>query len=259
MDRNGSNSNRLKTMQRTVFLLWLAALAVPQAFAQGAPAAAAPAPNRQPISAEEKQRLLGEARDLRQHAAELRREGDARQAEADTACYKKFLVNDCLAEAKKARLAVTQETRRMELRAGEIEREVKRRERETAAQERIDSEPERREQAQRDQAKRQAGETEKANRRAAHARQREETKAAAARDRETRQRRDAAKAVGRAKAVAEAGERAEATRRQQAEIDRKIAEHDRKKAEKAAEREAEARKAQAREKGSPPVLPPAAK
>jgi colicin import membrane protein len=245
MDRKPSNS--LKAAWRSALLLGLAALAGGEALGQGTPPAAsvaAQAPNREPISADEKRRLLDEANELRQRAAQLRREGDTRQTEDNAACYKKFLVNACLDKAKKARLVVTEETRRLDLRAGDIEREVKRREREAAAQERIDTEPERREQAERDQAKRQADELDKTSRRAAHARQREQTKAAAARDRESRQRRDAAKASDRAEAEAKARERAEATRAQQAEIDRKIAEHDRKKAEKAAEEEAEARKAE---------------
>ena len=105
-------------MRKTIVLLLLSLLSL-TATAQV---------NSQPLSAAEREEKLGRARTLKAEAAESQKAADAKQKTANDACYKKFQVSSCLDAARKEHTASTREAKRKDLEAGEIERDVKRRE-----------------------------------------------------------------------------------------------------------------------------------
>ncbi len=81
-----------------------------------------------PMPEAEKQQKLERARSLNAEASSMKKEADARQKATNEACYKKFLVSSCLEDAAKVHTQSVREAKRKELEAGELERDVKRRE-----------------------------------------------------------------------------------------------------------------------------------
>jgi hypothetical protein len=181
------------------------------------------------VTEQERQQGLDQVQSIRQRADELRREAELRFAESNAGCYSKFLVASCLSDAKQVRIKSMQEARRMDLQAGDIERELKRRLRADDERRRAQREAEKREQAARGRAQRAAELQRGAARQAERTRQAEQNGAG---ELQQRHQRDAEKAKARAARVSEAHDRAEAARRQRAEIDRKIAEHAKRQAER---------------------------
>lgn len=183
------------------------------------------------VKEEERQQLAARVQAIRQRADELRRAAESRFAETNAACYSKFLVASCLHDAKQVRIKSIQEARRMDLEAGAIERDLNRRLRADDEYRRAQREAEKREQAARGREERATELQRGAARQAEHTRRAEQD---GARELQQRRQRDAEKAQARAARVSEAHDRAEAARRQRAEIDRKIAEHAKRQAERKA-------------------------
>jgi colicin import membrane protein len=69
---------------------------------------------------------LDRAQRLHNEAAAIREESDRHHLAAQTECWKKFLVNACLDDARKAHMEETVKARALDKEAREIEREVKR-------------------------------------------------------------------------------------------------------------------------------------
>ncbi len=69
---------------------------------------------------------LEEAAAQRQQAEQMRTEAEERFVREQSACYKKFLVNDCLEDAKKQRTQSMIEARKLEVPARDFEREAHR-------------------------------------------------------------------------------------------------------------------------------------
>jgi lipopolysaccharide export LptBFGC system permease protein LptF len=80
-----------------------------------------------PMPEAERQQKLERARSLNAEASSMKKEADARQKAANEVCYKKFLVSSCLEDAAKTHTQSVREAKRKELEAGELERDVKRR------------------------------------------------------------------------------------------------------------------------------------
>ncbi len=71
-------------------------------------------------------KTLEQAAAQRARAEQMRQDADSRYAADEKACYKKFLVNDCLDKAKKARTPVILEARKLDSVARDFQREAKR-------------------------------------------------------------------------------------------------------------------------------------
>lgn len=69
---------------------------------------------------------LEQAAAQRARASQMVDEADKRYADEEAACYKKFLVNDCLADARKRQTDTVIESRKLDAPAREFEREAKR-------------------------------------------------------------------------------------------------------------------------------------
>ena len=69
---------------------------------------------------------LEQADTQRQRAEAMRKEADKRHTEEQAACYRKILVNSCLADAKKRHTASMIEARQLDLPAREFQREANR-------------------------------------------------------------------------------------------------------------------------------------
>ncbi len=85
------------------------------------------AESQAPLTPAERQEKLDRVKALRDQSAQIEREADARYKEAQTECWKKFLVSDCLAERKKEHTAAIRDSKNKSIEAGDLEREVKRR------------------------------------------------------------------------------------------------------------------------------------
>lgn len=79
------------------------------------------------VKEHERQQVVAQVQAMRQRADALRREAESRFAASNAACYSKFLVASCLNDAKQVRIKSIQEVRRMDLQAGDIERDLNRR------------------------------------------------------------------------------------------------------------------------------------
>lgn len=90
--------------------------------AQDAPAETAPPAD--PATAAGWDALGEQARQMQAQAARLRTESQQAHAAAERDCWKKFLVSDCLDDAKAALRTARQEARRLEVEAGRIERRI---------------------------------------------------------------------------------------------------------------------------------------
>ena len=86
---------------------------------------------------------LEEAAAQRQKADRMRKSADDLFAEEQAACYKKFLVNDCLEDAKKKRTQSMIDARNLEAPARDFEREAHRAEVEGKAAQRAADMPQR--------------------------------------------------------------------------------------------------------------------
>lgn len=86
---------------------------------------------------------LEEAAAQRKAADQMREAAEARFAEEEAACYKKFLVNDCLVDAKKRRTQSMIDARNLEAPARDFEREAHRTEVEGKAAQRAAGMPQR--------------------------------------------------------------------------------------------------------------------
>ena len=71
-------------------------------------------------------RTLEEANAQRDRASAMRKEADARYTTEQAECYKKFLVNSCLEDAKKRRTEATLEARKIDNPARDFQRDAKR-------------------------------------------------------------------------------------------------------------------------------------
>ena len=69
---------------------------------------------------------LEQATAQRERAAQMRKESDALFASEQDACYKKFLVNSCLDDAKKRHMQTTIEARKLDSAGRDFQREAKR-------------------------------------------------------------------------------------------------------------------------------------
>ncbi|MFA7292317.1 MAG: hypothetical protein WC023_08715 [Rhodocyclaceae bacterium] len=104
-------------MRLMIVPLLMSLLAVP-AFAQV---------DSQPMSEMERQGKLDQARSLRDESARMQKAADASLKAKNEICHKKFLVSSCLEDAHKAHIAESRAAKRKDLEAGELERDVKRR------------------------------------------------------------------------------------------------------------------------------------
>lgn len=80
------------------------------------------------VGEEEKLALREEIRLTKAKASAMTEESDRIYKEAETACYKKFLVSDCLDQAKEVHRASLREARAVDLQGKTMERELKKRE-----------------------------------------------------------------------------------------------------------------------------------
>jgi colicin import membrane protein len=88
-------------------------------------AAAAQQPDGPPP--DDRAEKLERARRLHDEANAIRAEADRRHSAAQAACWEKFLVNSCLADAKDAQRSETVKARELDKQGRDLEREVKRR------------------------------------------------------------------------------------------------------------------------------------
>lgn len=157
---------------------------------------------------------------LREQARTLREQADARLAAELPACYERFLVNRCIANAKEAHLEQVREVRKLEIEAGRLELAERRKAAEAAGRTRTDAPTEAGAPVQLESTTAPpdaADEAARQQREAAAARAAEEARA-------ERAQRDADKARARAQAEAEAAERAAAAARDKARYDERIRE-----------------------------------
>lgn len=81
-----------------------------------------------PLTEEEKNRLLDQAKSLHDEANAVRTVAERRHGAAQRECWEKLLVSACLDDARQALKADSERARVLDKQAREIEREVKRRE-----------------------------------------------------------------------------------------------------------------------------------
>lgn len=87
-----------------------------------------PAHAQETLSDEEKHRLLDQARSLKEQAGAIHEAARNRFKEQEASCWKKFLVSDCIDDAKIAHKEETRKASELERQAREIERDVRKRE-----------------------------------------------------------------------------------------------------------------------------------
>lgn len=87
-----------------------------------------PARAQAPLSDEEKHHLLDQARSLKEQGAAIHEAARNRYKEQESACWKKFLVSDCIDDAKIAHKEEARKANELERQAREIERDVRKRE-----------------------------------------------------------------------------------------------------------------------------------
>lgn len=214
-------------MRPTIASLLLLLLAAPTALAQV---------DSHPLAEGERREKLERAAKLQAEASRLEGEADAKLKAANAACYKKFLISDCLEDARRTHTQEMRTAKRMELEGTELERDVKRRDLAAKDAQRAAEAPQR---AAEQQAQGEAYRAEEA--------QRAEERAAKVADKERKA------AENRQKLAAEQAKR-EKKLAAQAQKEAKAAEKRRAREAKAAEREA--RKAEKAAAGAP-AAPPA--
>lgn len=97
----------------------------------------------EPRTPEDREQLRVQARDMRAQAKRMRAEAAQALAAAEKSCWEKFLVSNCLEEAKAAERATDREAKTLEIEAGRIERRIKAHEREEKAARRAAEAPQR--------------------------------------------------------------------------------------------------------------------
>lgn len=209
-----------------VLALALAVFAARIAFAADAPDHAG---GFEPLAHGERERMLEQAQAQRLRAQGLRRESEETFRLSEAACYDRFMVSDCIADAKKARLGKSLEARKLDLDADRLERAVRLREsakRETQREQSLPGREAADEAAARRNAElEQARATERAERDARREREQQGAPARAASE-EAKRKKSADEAARRQAGEAKrAGERAAAAARQRADIDRRAALH----------------------------------
>lgn len=169
--------------------------------------------------------LVEQAQSLRDQATQLKNDAEARASRDDAACYRKFLSNECRDAVKKARSQAISDSRQLESEARAIDRRVRLRDAIVHEQERRDALPQRaQEQAEQSQKFRTAQEQAAAARAERQADKQRHSGAAAGEYRpKTVPASDAAAAQARANELG-------ATQQRMAERDKRVAE---KKAERA--------------------------
>jgi hypothetical protein len=96
--------------------------------------------------------LREQGQQMQAQAGRLRTEAQAAHATAERTCWKKFLVSDCLEDARQAQRDAEREARRLEVEAGRIERRITEHERrERIARKQAEKQAEIEQQAQRRQ------------------------------------------------------------------------------------------------------------
>lgn len=104
-------------MRRPSLIFCLALLAAP-AFAEDAPPEA-------PFDDATRTQLVNQAKSLREQADTMKKDAEARFISDDAACYQKFLTNDCRDKVKKQRSETIVEARRLDSEARAIDRRVR--------------------------------------------------------------------------------------------------------------------------------------
>ncbi len=202
--------------------------------------AKAPMETEDPFPAEERVRLQARAKDLKQQARVIRDKADAARAEANSLCWQRTLVSACFEEADEARRQSITAARKLELEAGDIERDMRTRAAEVRRAEKLRNAEERQNKSIEMSVKTRETEQRKDEKRALDAAERErkdaEAAARAPQDAQEAAERDARLAAKRKREDAQAAERAADQQRRAAKIDERI----RKREEERARREAEA-------------------
>lgn len=188
-----------------------------------------------PLAPGERERMLEDAKTKRARAQALRTDAEEGFRRDEAACYDKIMVSNCVSDARKERTRKTVEARQLDVGADRMEREVKLREnaqRETQNAEKApDREAASAEAAARSREDAEKRTAEQGKREAEHERNLQEAPARAAAESERREK-DAAQAEHRRTGEAKrAAGRAESARKQRADLDRKAAEHAKRRAE----------------------------
>lgn len=180
---------------------------------------------------------LAHAAHLREDATRIRDAAEARFAEDEPACYKRFLVNRCLDQAKDRRVLEIRRARQMDLEAGRIELADKnRRYAERKAEQSADAPQKAVERAQteaRNRAENEARLRNLSEKDGERIRQEQEAKTRGVLEAEARHRKEAADAQRRAEEAQAAADRAEKARTDKAAYEERAVKNAEKKAEKA--------------------------
>jgi colicin import membrane protein len=81
----------------------------------------------EPLSDDEKNRLLDQARGLKEQANAMHEAARNRYKEEEAACWKKYLVSSCIDDAKQQHRQESRKANELEHQAREIERDVRKR------------------------------------------------------------------------------------------------------------------------------------
>ncbi|GLT23500.1 hypothetical protein GCM10007933_29670 [Zoogloea oryzae] len=189
------------------------------------------------LAADEPAPDMARAAALRTEAGTIRDAAEARFSDEEIDCYKRFLVNRCLDQAKERRVLEIRRARQMDLEAGRIEladknrryTERKTEEAATAPQKAVErAETEARNRAETEERLRHLSEKD-----AERIRNEQEAKSRGMREAEERNRHEAAEAKRRADEAEAAARRAEQARGDKADYEERAAKNAEKKAEKA--------------------------
>lgn len=199
---------------RVLGALCLAALPLAAAWAQ-----LGPNPDKAAMDAE------------RQHIASERQQVEQRFSQAQSACYRKFAVQDCLNEVRRERRRAVDGLHKREAALHDIERQR----RGTAATERLEEKPRRAEKAEDQRERAREQQQERDERAAGHARSRAEAQAREQQNRQGFERKQRVNAERQARAARKRADEAAERERYQHKLDR-AAGHDSSRAHKQAER-----------------------
>lgn len=180
---------------------------------------------------------MARAAQSRQDATRIREAAEARFGEDEPACYKRFLVNRCLDQAKERRVLEIRRARQMDVEAGHIELADKNRryaERKAAqAAEAPQKAVERAQADARNRAENEARLRKLSEKDGERIRQEQEAKTRGVLEAEARHRKEAAEAQRRAEEAQAAADRADKARTDKAAYDERAVKNAEKKAEKA--------------------------
>lgn len=108
------------------------------------------------ITPEEREQLLDRAESLKAQSAQIKEAAQKKRAEADTACWKKTLVSACMNDARREYLDSMASSRKLDVEAKQIEREVRSRDLATKRARRAEEAPIKRAETERKIAREQA-------------------------------------------------------------------------------------------------------